>query len=124
MQLPQQYDTVLDEGGNSLSGGQKQRLSIARAILKDAPIIILDEAMASIDPENEQALQRAITSLVTHKTIITIAHRLATIQNADQIVVLDAGKIVQKGKHKQLMEQPGIYRDFVEIKEKAKKWQL
>ncbi|MFT9098742.1 ABC transporter ATP-binding protein [Liquorilactobacillus sp.] len=124
MQLPQQYDTVLDEGGNSLSGGQKQRLSIARAILKDAPIIILDEAMASIDPENEQILQRAITSLVTHKTIITIAHRLATIQNADQIVVLDAGKIVQKGKHQQLMEQPGIYRDFVEIKEKAKKWQL
>ncbi|WP_057738528.1 ABC transporter ATP-binding protein [Liquorilactobacillus uvarum] len=124
MQLPQKYDTVLDEGGNSLSGGQKQRLSIARAILKDAPIIILDEAMASVDPENEWILQQAIASLVFNKTIITIAHRLSTIQNADQILVMDAGRIVQKGNHRELMAEPGIYRDFVNIKEKAKNWQL
>lgn len=124
MQLPQKYDTVVDEGGNSLSGGQKQRLSIARAILKDAPIIILDEAMASIDPENERILQLAIESLVANKTIITIAHRLATIQNADQILVMDAGKIVQRGNHQELMAEDGIYHNFVNISQNAKKWQL
>ena len=99
MSLSDGYDTVVGEGGGSLSGGEKQRISIARAILKDAPIIILDEATASIDPENEHLIQAALSELTRGKTIITIAHRLATIQNAAQILVVDDGKIVQKGTH-------------------------
>ena len=91
MELPNGYDTVIGEGGGTLSGGQKQRISIARAMLKDAPIIILDEATASIDPENEHLIQNAISELTKGKTIITIAHRLATIENADQILVVDDG---------------------------------
>ncbi|MDU7574496.1 MAG: ABC transporter ATP-binding protein [Clostridioides difficile] len=113
MALPEGYDTMIGEGGSSLSGGEKQRISIARAILKNAPIILLDEATASIDPENEHLIQQAISELIQGKTIVTIAHRLATIENADQILVVDHGKIVQKGTHDQLIQQKGIYRSFI-----------
>ena len=124
MALPDGYDTVIGEGGNTLSGGEKQRISIARAMLKDAPIIILDEATASIDPENEHLIQSAISELTRGKTIITIAHRLATIEHADQILVLDDGKLVQAGTHKELIEQKGRYRDFIQIREKAEGWSI
>ncbi len=122
--MPRGYDTVIGEGGASLSGGEKQRISIARAMLKDAPIIILDEATASVDPENEHFIQRAISSLTRGKTIITIAHRLATIQNADQILVMDEGTIVQRGTHTELIKQQGVYRRFIEIREKAESWNI
>ena len=108
--LPQGYDTVIGEGGSSLSGGEKQRISIARAILKDAPIVILDEATANVDPENEDRLQKAIEALTRDKTILMIAHRLKTVRNADQILVLDGGQIVQRGTHSQLMAQEGLYQ--------------
>lgn len=124
MALPNGYDTVIGEGGGTLSGGEKQRISIARAILKDAPVIILDEATASIDPENEHLIQAAISELTRGKTIITIAHRLATIENADQILVVDDGRIVQKGTHQELMQQKGRYRSFVEMREKAEGWKI
>ena len=122
MALPEGYDTMIGEGGSSLSGGEKQRISIARAILKNAPIILLDEATASIDPENEHLIQQAISELIQGKTIVTIAHRLATIENADQILVVDHGKIVQKGTHDQLIQQKGIYRSFINIRERADGW--
>ena len=122
--LPQGYDTVVGEGGGTLSGGEKQRISIARAMLKDAPIVILDEATASIDPENEHLIQEAISELTRGKTIITIAHRLATIENADQILVIDGGTVAQKGTHKELLEQEGTYREFVRIREQAEGWQI
>ena len=122
--LPNGYDTVVGEGGGTLSGGERQRISIARAMLKSAPIIILDEATASIDPENEQLIQQAISELTRGKTIITIAHRLATIENADQIFVLDDGKIVQRGTHAQLVAQEGRYRRFVEIRRQAEGWKI
>ena len=122
--LPNGYDTVVGEGGGTLSGGERQRISIARAMLKNAPIIILDEATASIDPENEQLIQQAISELTRGKTIITIAHRLATIENADQIFVLDDGKIVQRGTHAQLVAQEGRYRRFVEIRRQAEGWKI
>lgn len=124
MQLPKGYDTVLEEGGASLSGGEKQRISIARAILKDAPIIILDEATANVDPENEDRLQGAIEALMADKTIVMIAHRLKTVQNADQILVLDEGEIVQRGRHGDLIGQPGIYADFVNRRQKEISWKL
>lgn len=124
MTLPDGYNTIIGEGGSSLSGGEKQRISIARAILKDAPIIILDEATASIDPENEHLIQEAISELTDGKTIITIAHRLATIQNADKILVIDEGKVVQQGIHHELIEQEGIYKRFIEIREKAEGWRI
>ena len=124
MALPNGYDTVVGEGGGSLSGGEKQRISIARAILKDAPIIILDEATASIDPENEHLIQAALSELTRGKTIITIAHRLATIQNADQILVVDDGRIVQRGTHRELAAQPGRYRSFVETRQRAEGWNI
>lgn len=124
MALPDGYDTVVGEGGGSLSGGEKQRISIARAILKDAPIIILDEATASIDPENEHLIQAALSELTRGKTIITIAHRLATIQNADQILVVDDGRIVQRGTHRELAAQPGRYRSFVETRQRAEGWNI
>ena len=124
MTLPDGYNTIIGEGGSSLSGGEKQRVSIARAILKDAPIIILDEATASIDPENEHLIQEAISELTDGKTIITIAHRLATIQNADKILVIDEGKVVQQGIHHELIEQEGIYKRFIEIREKAEGWRI
>ena len=122
--LPQGYDTVVGEGGSSLSGGEKQRISIARAILKNAPIVILDEATASVDPENEHLIQTAISELTRGKTMITIAHRLATIENADQILVVDQGKIAQKGTHKELAGQEGLYSRFVHIREKAEGWTI
>ena len=122
--LPDGYDTVIGEGGASLSGGEKQRISIARAMLKDAPIIILDEATANVDPENEDRLQKAIEALTRDKTIIVIAHRLKTVRNADQILVLDGGRIVQQGKHSELISQPGIYADFVGGKKETSGWKL
>ena len=124
MALPQGYDTVISEGGGTLSGGEKQRISIARAMLKNAPIIILDEATASIDPENEHLIQSALSELTRGKTIITIAHRLATIEQADQILVVDDGRIVEKGTHAQLVAQPGRYQQFVRIREKAEGWKI
>lgn len=124
MALPAGYDTMVGEGGASLSGGEKQRISIARAMLKDAPIIILDEATASIDPENEHLIQEALTELTRGKTIITIAHRLATIEHADQIIVMDNGEIAQKGKHEKLIKEEGIYQDFIKIREQAEGWRI
>ena len=122
--LPNGYNTMLGEGGSTLSGGEKQRLSIARAILKDAPIVILDEATASVDPENEHLIQQAISALVKGKTLIVIAHRLNTIQFADNILVIDQGKLVQQGTHEQLIEEEGIYKDFQKILNKTSNWQL
>lgn len=124
MALPNGYDTVVGEGGGTLSGGEKQRVSIARAILKNAPIIILDEATASIDPENEHLIQQAISELTRGKTIITIAHRLATIQNADQILVVDDGKIAECGTHNELIQKEGLYKKFTEIREQAEGWRI
>ncbi len=124
MKLPNGYDTVIGEGGGTLSGGEKQRISIARAMLKNAPIIILDEATASIDPENEHLIQNALAELTKGKTIITIAHRLATIENADQILVVDNGRIVQKGRHTELMAREGMYRRFINIRRKAEEWSI
>ena len=122
--LPDGYNTVVGEGGATLSGGEKQRLSIARAMLKDAPIVIFDEATANVDPENEDRLQAAIEALTRDKTIIMIAHRLKTVRHADQIVVLDGGRIVQRGTHDELLAQKGIYSDLVGMREKAIGWKL
>ena len=122
--LPDGYDTVIGEGGASLSGGEKQRISIARAMLKDAPIIILDEATANVDPENEDRLQKAIEALTHEKTVLMIAHRLKTVRGADQILVLDGGKIVQQGRHEELIAQPGIYADFVGGRKETADWKL
>lgn len=124
MELPQGFDTRVGEGGAALSGGQKQRISIARALLKDAPIIILDEATASVDPENEALIQHAIAELTADKTVVAIAHRLATIRNADQILVVDGGGIAQRGTHDGLMRQEGTYRRFVEIREASEGWKI
>jgi len=124
LSLPDGYDTVIGEGGATLSGGEKQRISIARAIMKNAPIIILDEATANVDPENEKELTEAIGNLTREKTIIMIAHRLKTVRHADQIVVIDKGRIVQKGKHEELMEEEGIYRNFVSGRKKAVSWKI
>ena len=124
MSLPDGYDTVIGEGGTSLSGGEKQRISIARAIMKDAPIIILDEATANVDPENEAELTKAIEELTRNKTIIMIAHRLKTVRHADQILVVSDGRITQKGTHEELLEQPGIYRNFVMERKEAVSWKI
>ena len=124
MALPDGYDTVIGEGGASLSGGEKQRISIARAIMKDAPIIILDEATANVDPESEQELTAAIEALTKEKTILMIAHRLKTVRHADNILVIDKGRIAQSGTHEQLMEQGGIYRRFVESRKQAVGWKV
>ena len=121
--LPDGYETRLGEGGSMLSGGERQRLSIARAILKDAPIVVLDEATANVDPENELELQRAIAELTKSKTVIMIAHRLKTVRNANQILVLDRA-IVQRGTHVSLMKEGGIYADFVNMREKTVGWKL
>ena len=124
MALPNGYDTVVGEGGGTLSGGERQRISIARAILKNAPIIILDEATASIDPENEHLIQQAISALTYGKTIITIAHRLATVQNADQILVVEDGRIAEHGTHDELIRQNGLYKRFTAIRQQAEGWKL
>ena len=122
--LPKGYQTVIGESGATISGGEKQRISIARAIMKDAPIILLDEATANVDPENEAELQKAIEALTQGKTIIMIAHRLKTVKNADQIIVIDRGKISQQGTHDELIKQAGIYADFVGMREKAIGWKI
>ena len=124
MKLPQGYDTVIGESGGTLSGGERQRLSIARAMMKDAPIIILDEATANVDPENEQELMEAIDALTHEKTVIMIAHRLKTVRHAHQILVVDKGQIVQRGTHESLMAQNGIYRRFITGRQQAVSWKL
>ena len=124
MELPEGYDTVVGEGGATLSGGEKQRIAIARAIMKNAPIIILDEATANVDPENEKEITEAIENLTKEKTIIMIAHRLKTVRHADQIVVIDKGKIVQQGKHDELIKQEGIYKNFVSGRKQAVSWKI
>ena len=124
MALPDGFQTVVGEGGATLSGGEKQRISIARCILKDAPIVILDEATASVDTDNESYIQEAISELVKGKTLLVIAHRLNTIQNADQILVISDGRISQHGTHEELMKQPGIYQDFVRIRMNSAGWSL
>ncbi len=124
MSLPNGYDTVIGEGGATLSGGEKQRIAIARAIMKDAPIIILDEATANVDPENEKELTQAVENLTKEKTIIMIAHRLKTVRHADQIVVIDAGKIVQQGNHDELIHEDGIYKNFILGRRLAVGWKL
>lgn len=124
MSFPDGYNTVVGEGGDTLSGGEKQRISIARAILKDAPVIILDEATASVDPENEYLIQEAITQLTKNKTVITIAHRLATIEHADQILVINDGKVVEKGTHYTLVKHGGIYQKFIKIRQEAEGWKI
>ena len=124
MALPDGYETIIGEGGANLSGGEKQRISIARAIMKDAPIIILDEATANVDAESEQELTAAIEALTKEKTIMMIAHRLKTVRHADNILVIDGGKIVQSGTHDELMHQGGIYRRFVESRELAVGWKV
>ena len=124
MQLPEGYDTVIGEGGANLSGGERQRISIARVIMKDSPVIILDEATANVDTENERDLMQAIDALTKEKTIIMIAHRLKTVMNADQILVVDKGRIVQRGSHEELMAEEGIYRRFVEARKEAVSWKL
>lgn len=123
-ELPAGYDTVLEEGGANLSGGERQRVSIARAIMKDAPIVILDEATSSVDPENEHLLMAAIDELTRGKTLVTIAHRLNTVRGADQILVVDAGRIVQRGTHDELMREEGIYRRFVGMRQEAAGWRI
>jgi ATP-binding cassette subfamily B protein len=122
--LPQGYETVADEGGSTLSGGEKQRISIARAILKNAPIVLLDEATASIDPDNEKFIQEAINELVHNKTLIIIAHRLSTIKQADQILVIDNGEIVERGKHGELLAKGGQYANLWQRRQTAKSWKL
>ena len=124
MSLPDGYDTMIGEGGASISGGEKQRISIARAIMKDAPVIILDEATANVDPENEKELMEAIEALTKEKTILMIAHRLKTIRNADHIFVVDKGRIAEEGNHASLMQRDGIYRRFVDSREQAVSWKL
>ena len=115
---------MIGEGGASLSGGEKQRISIARAIMKDAPIIILDEATANVDPENERDLMEAVKELTREKTVIMIAHRLKTVRHADQIIVLDKGRIAEQGKHDELMKMNGIYSRFIDSRKKAVSWKL
>ena len=122
--LPKGYDTVIGEGGASLSGGEKQRISIARAIMKDAPIIILDEATANVDPENERELMNAVAELTKEKTVIMIAHRLKTVRNADQIIVIDKGRIAEQGKHEDLIAKGGIYARFIDSRKQAVSWKL
>ena len=122
--LPAGYDTVIGEGGATLSGGEKQRISIARCLLKDAPIVIFDEATANVDPENEDQLQKAMEALTREKTVLMIAHRLKTVRGADQILVVDQGRIVQKGTHSELIKQPGLYADFVGVRQEASSGKL
>ena len=124
MRLPQGYDTMVGEGGCTLSGGEKQRISIARAMLKDAQIILLDEATASLDPENEVEIQKAIGTLIKGRTVIAIAHRLKTIKKADRIIVLDNGQIKEEGTHDELIRQEGLYSHLWNIQESISGWKL
>ena len=120
--LQKGYETKIGEAGSTLSGGEKQRIAIARAILKDAPIVILDEFTSALDVENERHILQAIDNLVQNKTVIMIAHRLETVRKADNIIVLDKGKIAQEGTHNELITQDGIYKSFISIRERANKW--
>ncbi|MNI19200.1 Lipid A export ATP-binding/permease protein MsbA [compost metagenome] len=124
MKLPSGYDTMVGEGGSTLSGGEKQRISIARAILKDAPIVLLDEATASLDPENEAEIQKAINQLVQGKTVIAIAHRLKTIRNANQILVLNEGRIAEQGQHDELLALGGLYARMWTLQQETSGWGL
>lgn len=124
MALPDGYNTLIKEGGNTLSGGEKQRISIARAILKDAPIVLLDEATSALDAENEHEILAAIQQLTKNKTVLMIAHRIATVQKADCILVLKNGRIIQKGTHKELENKPGLYKDFLLSRKKAREWKM
>lgn len=124
MALPEGYDTLVQEGGNNLSGGEKQRISIARAILKDAPIIILDETTSALDTENEHEVLAAIEELTQNKTVIMIAHRIKTVEKADHIIAIENGRIVQEGTHEELLYRTGIYADFIHAREKASGWKL
>lgn len=120
--LPDGYDTVVGEGGSTLSGGEKQRISIARALIKDAPIVLLDETTSSLDADNEREINKALDSLMAGKTVVVIAHRLNTIINADQIIVLDKGQIKEQGTHKELLSMNGWYSQVIAEQERAKKW--
>ena len=120
--LPQGYDTEIGENGYTLSGGERQRLSIARALLKNAPIILLDEATAALDPENETLIQHAISTLIKNKTVIVIAHRLRTVETADKIIVLNKGTIAETGTHSELMEKNGIYREMYRLQRESDQW--
>ncbi|MCR5282307.1 MAG: ATP-binding cassette domain-containing protein, partial [Lachnospiraceae bacterium] len=121
---PNGYDTMVGEGGSTLSGGEKQRISIARALLKDAPVILLDEATSSLDPENEVLIQQAISELVRNKTVIVIAHRLQSVSNADQIIVLRDGSVAEKGDHDSLIQHNGIYAKLWDEQSHAGSWQI
>ena len=122
--MPDGYQTVLGENGSTLSGGERQRLSIARALLKDAPIVLLDEATASLDPESESCIQQAIGRLIQGKTVLVIAHRLRTIAKADKIIVLDDGKVIEQGTHSELMEQNGLYKRLYTIQQESLGWSV
>ncbi len=122
--LPDKYDTMVGEGGSTLSGGEKQRISIARAMLKDAPIVLLDEATASLDPENELYIQQAINDLVRNKTVIVIAHRLNTIRNADKIIVIDKGHVAEEGQHSELLKNNGLYKSLWDEQQRVKGWKF
>jgi ATP-binding cassette subfamily B protein len=124
MSLPNGYDTMVGEGGCTLSGGEKQRISIARAVLKNAPVVLLDEATSSLDPENEVEVQKAISDLIKGRTVIVISHHLKTIKEADNIVVLDNGSVVEQGKHDQLIENNKLYRRLWDVQEKYKGWTM
>lgn len=124
MNLPEGYQTIIGEGGTSLSGGERQRISIARAMIKNAPIIIFDEATANVDPENEDKLQQAIESLTKNKTVIMVAHRLKTVKNANQIIVLKDGKLEEVGKHEDLIRKEGTYKKFIEAREETESWKI
>jgi ATP-binding cassette subfamily B protein len=124
MKFADKYETVVGEGGSKLSGGEKQRISIARAFLKDAPIVLLDEATANVDPENELIIQNSINELVKNKTVIIIAHKLSTLKQADQILVLKQGEIVQRGTHDELIKSAGIYSDYWRRRQKARGWKI
>lgn len=124
MKLPQGYDTPVGEGGSTLSGGEKQRISIARAILKDAPVVLLDEATASLDPENEVDIQKAINELIQGRTVIVVAHRLKTICEADNIIVLDNGKVVEQGVHEELISQKGLYSRLWNLQHQSSRWSI
>ena len=122
--LPEGYQTVIGENGSTLSGGECQRLSIARTLLKDAPVILLDEATASLDVDNETEIQEAISKLVKGKTVLVIAHRMRTVENADQIIVLDGGVVAEQGTHDELMQRNGLYAKLVKLQTESAQWQL
>jgi ATP-binding cassette subfamily B protein len=124
MELPKGYDTMIGEGGSTLSGGEKQRISIARAMLKNAPVVLLDEASSSLDPENEVEMQKAISRLVQGRTVIMIAHRLKTVVKADNIIVLDGGTVAEQGTHAELLEKAGLYARLWDLQTETSGWSI